>query len=111
MVHKKPSFEKISPSFGSSILVKQHNKEVQNNYAFWHFHPEVELVYVNKGQGKRHIGNHLSYFNNSMLILIGANLPHNGFVDRLTTTGKETIVQFKLDFLGNTFYNLSLIHI
>ena len=106
MLNKKPSFEKISPSFGSSILVKQHNKEIQNTNAFWHFHPEVELVYVNKAQGKRHIGNHLSYFNNSMLILIGANLPHNGFVDRLTTTGKETIVQFKLDFLGNTFYNI-----
>ncbi len=106
MIQKKPSFEKISPSFGSSILVKQHNNEVLNTTAFWHFHPEVELVYVNKGQGKRHIGNHLSYFNNSMLILIGANLPHNGFVDRLTTTGKETIVQFKLDFLGNTFYNI-----
>ena len=103
---KKPSFEKISPSFGSSIQVKQHNKNVQNNIAYWHFHPEVELVYVNKGQGKRHIGNHLSYFNNSMLVLIGANLPHNGFVDRLTTTGKETIVQFKLDFLGNTFFNI-----
>ena len=106
MINKKPSFEKISPSFGSSILVKQHNKEVQNTTAFWHFHPEVELVYVNQAQGKRHIGNHLSYFNNSMLILIGANLPHNGFVDRLTTKGKETIVQFKLDFLGNTFYNI-----
>lgn len=106
MMPKKPSFEKISPSFGSSIQVKQHNKNVQNNIAYWHFHPEVELVYVNKGQGKRHIGNHLSYFNNSMLVLIGANLPHNGFVDRLTTTGKETIVQFKLDFLGNTFFNI-----
>ena len=86
--------------------MKQHNKEVQNTTAFWHFHPEVELVYVNKGEGKRHIGSHLSYFNNSMLILIGSNLPHNGFVDRLTTNGKETIVQFKLDFLGNTFYNI-----
>lgn len=106
IVSKKPSFEKISPSFGSSILVKQHQKEVINKMAHWHFHPEVELVYVNRGQGKRHIGNHLSYFNNSMLVLIGANLPHNGFVDRLTTTGKETIVQFKPDFWGSHFFNM-----
>jgi len=88
------------------MSVKQHTLEVQNNFAYWHFHPEVELVYVNQGQGKRHIGNHLSYFNNSMLILIGPNLPHHGFVDRLTTKGTETIVQFKLDFLGNIFYNI-----
>lgn len=106
MIHKKPAFEKVSPSFGSSILVKQHTEKVENRNAHWHFHPEIELVYVNKGQGKRHIGNHLSYFNNSQLILIGANLPHHGFTDRFTTSGTETIIQFKPDFLGNTFFNM-----
>ncbi|WP_299883908.1 AraC family transcriptional regulator [uncultured Lacinutrix sp.] len=102
----KPTYEKISTSFGNSILVKQHTKKRKNNLAFWHFHPEVELVYVNKGKGKRHIGNHLSYFNNSQLILLGSNLPHNGFTDRLTAKGKETIVQFKPDLFGEPFLNL-----
>ena len=106
MIIKKPTLEKLSPSFGSSILVKQHVEKVDKNNAFWHFHPELELVYVNKGQGKTHIGNHLSYFNNSQLILIGANLPHNGFTDRLTATGTETIVQFKSNFLGNDFIDI-----
>lgn len=106
MITKKPAFEKISPSFGSSILVKQHNEKRQNNRPFWHFHPEIELVYVNKGQGKRHIGNHLSYFNNSQLIMLGANLPHNGFTDRLTVNGTETIIQFKPDFLGDSFLKM-----
>jgi len=106
MINKKPTLEKLSPSFGSSILVKQHGKEADKNHAFWHFHPELELVYVNKGQGKTHIGNHLSYFNNSQLILIGANLPHNGFSDRLTANGTETIVQFKADFLGRDFLDI-----
>lgn len=101
MIIKKPTLEKLSPSFGSSILVKQHLERTDKSKAFWHFHPELELVYVNKGQGKTHIGNHLSYFNNSQLILIGANLPHNGFTDRLTANGSETIVQFKSDFLGS----------
>lgn len=106
MINKKPTFEKVSPSFGSSILVKQHTDKRENNIAFWHFHPELELVYVNKGQGKRHIGNHLSYFNNSQLILLGSNLPHNGFTDRFTANGTETIVQFKSDFLGEDFFNV-----
>lgn len=103
---KKPALKKLSPSFGSSILVKQHTEKVDKNNAFWHFHPELELVYVNKGQGKTHIGNHLSYFYNSQLILIGANLPHNGFADRLTATGTETTIQFKSEFLGNDFINI-----
>lgn len=101
----KPAFEKVSTSFGSSLLVKQHKEsEISTKKtAFWHFHPEIELVYVNKGQGKRHIGNHLSYFNNSQLILLGSNLPHNGFTDRLTSNGSETLIQFKPDFMGDKF--------
>ena len=106
MRNTKPAFEKIVPEFGKSLLVKQHNEIVENNLPFWHFHPELELVYVNKGKGKRHIGSHLSYFNNSQLILIGANLPHSGFTDRFSTNGTEIIVQFKEDFLGDNFVTI-----
>jgi len=108
MKTRKPTLEKISPEFGSSIFVRRHE-----NYAFqgeikpfWHFHPEIELIYVNKGKGKRHIGNHLAYFSNSQLLLIGPNLPHNGFTDRLTINGSQTLVQFKPDFLGESFINI-----
>jgi AraC-like DNA-binding protein len=102
----KPTLEKITPSFGSSLLVKKHVQFLKTKKAFWHFHPEIELVYVNKGKGKRHIGNHISYFNNSQLVLIGANLPHLGYMDRLTTNGSETLIQFKPDFLGATFFKI-----
>ncbi|MDO7172245.1 AraC family transcriptional regulator [Mariniflexile sp. AS56] len=106
MINKKPTFRKLSPSFGSSILVKQHVETIDKDGAYWHFHPELELIYINKGQGKTHIGNHLSYFNNSQLILIGSNLPHNGFTDRLTANGTETAVQFKSNFLGDDFLSI-----
>ena len=106
MNKKKPFLEKVYPGFGSSVLVKKHTEFLKTNNASWHFHPELELVYVNKGQGKRHIGNHLSYFNNSQLLLIGPNLPHNGFTDRLTTNGFETLIQFKEDFLGKDFFEI-----
>ncbi|MBT8273878.1 MAG: AraC family transcriptional regulator [Bacteroidia bacterium] len=106
MIKKKPTYEKVSPEIGNSVLVKQNSKNLKPKTAFWHFHPEIELVYVNKGKGKRHIGNHLSYFNNSQLILIGSNLPHNGFTDRLTARGKETLVQFKPDLFSTTFNEL-----
>ncbi|WP_299121005.1 AraC family transcriptional regulator [uncultured Winogradskyella sp.] len=108
MKTRKPTLEKISPEFGSSLLVKNHKMDAFNDETkpFWHFHPEIELVYVNKGRGKRHIGNHLSYFNNSQLLLIGSNLPHNGFTDRLTINGSETLVQFKPEFLGEHFFDI-----
>ncbi len=106
MNSKKPSLEKVNPSFGSSIKVFQHTSQAVVNQATWHFHPEIELVYVHEGKGKRHIGNHLSYFNSSQLLLLGANLPHNGFSDRLTLKGSETVVQFKPEFLGDKFLSM-----
>lgn len=106
MKSNKPTLEKINLDFDTSFVVKRHEEFLKRNRAFWHFHPEMELIYVNKGKGKRHIGNHLSYFNNSQLLLIGANLPHHGFTDRLTTTGSEILVQFKEEFLGNQFFDI-----
>lgn len=105
-MNNKPTLEKVSPGFGNSILAINDTKKEKRYLASWHFHPEIELVYVNKGKGRRHIGNHLSYFNNSQLILVGSNLPHNGFTKRLTAKGKETLVQFMPDFLGEAFFNL-----
>ncbi|PKD17072.1 AraC family transcriptional regulator [Salegentibacter salinarum] len=103
----KPSFEKVDPSFGSSFSFKNFNQEHQNkNHTFWHYHPEIELVYVNGGSGKRQIGSHVSYYQNGDLILIGANLPHCGFTDSLTDNDRETVIQFSPDFLGKNFWEI-----
>ena len=105
VVNRKPALERIDAGPDCSFSIRQH-AGLRENIPYWHFHPELELVYVDKGQGKRHIGNHLSYFHNSQLLLIGADLPHHGFSDRLTTRGSETIIQFKPDFLGEHFFDL-----
>jgi AraC-like DNA-binding protein len=103
----KPSFEKVDPSFGSSFSFKSFNQENQNrNHTFWHYHPEIELVYVNGGSGKRQIGSHISYYQHGDFILIGSNLPHCGFTDSLTDNDKETVIQFSPDFLGKNFWEL-----
>ncbi len=103
----KPSFEKVDPSFGSSFSFKNFNQDYQNkNHTFWHYHPEIELVYVNGGSGKRQIGSHVSYYQNGDLILIGANLTHCGFTDSLTNNDRETVIQFSPDFLGKNFWEI-----
>lgn len=106
MIIKKPILKKLSPEFGYSLMIQQNIERLHEKPAFWHFHPEIELLYVNQGFGKRHIGNHISYFNNSQLLLIGSNLPHNGFTDGMTRHGKETIIQFHPEFLGSTFFSV-----
>ena len=102
---KRPSLEKIMPALGGSFAVKQYkDPPPEMRSPFWHFHPEIELVYVKGGSGKRHIGNHLSYYNDGELVLIGSMLPHLGFTDRLTGNESETIIQLREDFLGPDFF-------
>ncbi|MEZ4859368.1 MAG: AraC family transcriptional regulator [Flavobacteriaceae bacterium] len=101
---KTPLFESIAPSHGSSLSVNNYKGFNDENPASWHYHPEMELVYVNGGSGKRHIGNHISYYTDGDLILIGANLPHFGFTDRLTENKSEVVIQVREDFLGEGFF-------
>ncbi len=106
MIIKKPTYEKVRTKFGNSILIEQRTERLNGEKAFWHFHPELELHYINKGHGKRHVGSHISYFNNSQLLLVGSNIPHKGFTKDITNNGKETIIQFKKEFLGDTFFDV-----
>lgn len=106
MITTKPKFEAIAPTFGNSFTYQKFDESKLNKNYEWHYHPEIELVYVNGGSGKRQIGSHVSYYTNGELILIGSNLPHCGLTDRLTGNTNETVIQMKLDFLGNDFFNI-----
>ncbi|MEM9001727.1 MAG: AraC family transcriptional regulator [Bacteroidota bacterium] len=102
----KPAFEAIAPDFGHSFTYQKFDESKVNKVNGWHYHPELELVYVNGGSGKRQIGSHVSYFTDGDLILIGSNLPHCGFTDKLTGNKSETVIQMKMDFLGSDFFNI-----
>lgn len=102
----KPSFEIIEPSFGSSFAYSRYAENTNNKAHLWHYHPEIEMVFVNGGAGKRQIGSHISYYTDGDLILIGSNLPHCGFTDTDTGNKNETVIQLKPDFLGNDFLAL-----
>ncbi|NQX78897.1 AraC family transcriptional regulator [Gilvibacter sp.] len=103
-MNKQPLLEAIAPALGSSFSVNNFAEQRKQDRAAWHFHPEIELVYVDKGSGKRHIGNPVSYYSEGDLVLIGSNVPHFGFTDRLTGNSEEVVIQFNEDFLGPEFF-------
>ncbi len=105
-LNQKPAFEAIEPSFGHSYTYQKFDAYKKNKNTVWHYHPEIELVYVKGGSGKRQIGSHVSYYSKGDLILIGSNLPHCGFTDILTGNDSETVIQMKTDFLGNDFFDI-----
>ncbi len=106
MMGTAPILEHIEPSFNQSFTFRRFEEDEPNQKPFWHYHPEIELVYIKSGSAKRHIGNHISFFKNGDLILLGPNLPHYGFTERLSGRRSEIVVQMKPDFLGNTFFTL-----
>ena len=42
----------------------------------WHYHNEIELLLIIKGQGVRVVGDNMSHFGDNQLVLLGSNLPH-----------------------------------
>lgn len=70
------------------------------DYFYWHYHPEFELIYIEGLTGIRHVGQHISSFIDSDLVLIGPNIPHLNFDYGLQTEYKQVVVQLKENFLA-----------
>lgn len=97
-------FEYISPDKGQSFRVLHHNVHPDTFEWDYHFHPEYELVFVFEGTGRRHVGNHISYYNEGDMVLIGSNVPHSGFGYGSIDKHEEVVIQFKKDFMGEAFF-------
>src|SRR5687767_8230282 len=95
--------EVVLPDPGQSFRLF---KPSLKNYFFWHYHPEYELVYVEASNGIRHVGQHISSYMGSDLVLIGPNIPHLNFDYGLKTEYRQIVVQLKEHFLGDAFHEI-----
>jgi len=66
---------------------------------FWHFHPEYELVYISGANGNRHVGDHLSAYEGSDLVLIGSLIPHLNFDYGVETDYQKVVVHLGKEFV------------
>ena len=96
-------FEEIKPDTESSFSLMVNPK--LSDFFFWHFHPELELVYIQGTSGTRHVGEHISQYEGSDLVFIGSNIPHLNFDYGVKTDYEEIVVHIRQDFLGNAFAN------
>ena len=89
--------EQIPKTKGSSFRLLI-NPNLQDFY-YWHFHPEVELVYIEGVDGSRHIGNHKSNFTNGDLAFIGPYIPHLNFDYGIKEPCYKIVLQFNENLL------------
>ncbi|UMQ44162.1 AraC family transcriptional regulator [Chryseobacterium sp. Y16C] len=106
MKHSHPAFEAVKPNIGSSFTSLKFLKNENIKSHIWHYHPEIELIFVCGGSGKRQIGSNISYFSDGDLVLMGTNLPHCGMTNENTNNDYEMVIQFKPDFLGEEIWTL-----
>lgn len=66
---------------------------------YWHFHPEYELVYIEGADGTRHVGDHISTYEGSDLVLIGSGIPHLNFDFGVKTDYRKAVVHLKKEYV------------
>lgn len=93
----KIQLETISPDNESPFRVL-HSPRL-NDLFFWHFHPEYELVYIEGGNGPRHVGDHISTYEENDLVLIGSNIPHLNFDHGVQTDYTMEVLHIKPSFV------------
>ncbi|GAB3986218.1 AraC family transcriptional regulator [Spirosoma daeguense] len=103
----KPQFYLVPRDVLSSHVVRHHT--LPNFGTVWHYHPELELHFIVRGEGVRFVGDNVSNFNAGELLLLGENLPHmwrcneQYFRQDPTITAEAVVVQFLPDFMGQDF--------
>ncbi|MEY2940492.1 MAG: hypothetical protein RJA67_177 [Bacteroidota bacterium] len=100
----KLNLEQILPDNDSSFRFLLTPK--LNEVFYWHFHPEIELVYVEAEKGIRHIGEHISTYEGCDLALIGSYIPHLNFDYGVKATVETVVIQFP-----ETYFESGLIRI
>lgn len=99
----KAELEYISNQPMNSFLVKYVEREHRLDFkSVYHYHPEYELIWTLKGNGRRFIGSDIASYQSDELIFLGKNIPHCWITPE---PSKQMVVQMKEDFLGIDFLN------
>ena len=101
----KPTFESLLTLAGHSFLVQRFNERAFS--APYHYHPELELTLIQKGEGRRYVGNNMSTFGAGDIVLLGAHLPHCWKLEEEEKRKKpasSVVLQFRKDCFGEDFF-------
>jgi AraC-like DNA-binding protein len=70
----KPLYQELS--FLPANYINMYKEELPHFIVPWHYHPEIEIMYILEGTGMRFVGDSVEKYEVGDLCMIGANLPH-----------------------------------
>jgi len=78
----------------------------------WHYHPDIEILLILQGEGRRFVGDHIENFYPGDLCIIGNNLPHvwknapSYYIDDSNKHAECMVIHFKKELFGDVFWQL-----
>jgi len=105
----RPQLLKVLKGPDRSFSVRRDLFPINNR---WHYHTEVELIHIKKGEGTQFIGDSIKRFKAGDVILVGSNLPHYWRFDDIyyeentKAVADIRVAHFTENFWGDQFLNL-----
>ena len=106
----RPIFEKINKSEDQSFYLEEINQPYFTD--LWHFHPEIEILYIKEGFGTKYVGDSFYPFSPGEVVIIGSDTPHvwscnPDYLNPANNLKSSAIcIQFAERFLGESILNL-----
>jgi AraC-like DNA-binding protein len=103
----KPIFEKINKPEDQSFYLEEVSRPYFTD--LWHFHPEIEILYIKEGFGAKYVGDSINTYFPGDIVIIGSNTPHvwssnaDFFNPENNLNSAAICIQFMENFLGESF--------
>ena len=62
--------------FTSNSCINFYKEDLPHFIVPWHYHPEIEIMYILEGTGTRFVGDHIDQYQEGDVCMVGPKLPH-----------------------------------
>lgn len=103
-----PKFHIVPRSLDNAFSIR--HDVVPQFGSIWHYHPEIELHYLIKGEGIRFVGDSIGNFQQDDMILMGSNVPHTWKCNISSVSDNHVealVLHFHPECLGKEFLNVN----
>lgn len=70
----KPLYQELP--FVTDNYINVYKEDLPHFIVPWHYHPEIEIMYIEKGTGTRFVGDHIEGYQEGDVCMMGPQLPH-----------------------------------
>ncbi len=105
-----PTLKKIGE--GTNNVLEILNENAAHFYPYWHYHPQFEIMLIEKSTGTRYVGDSISQFGDGDITFMGSNIPHlfrshpEYFDTKSKKRAKATVLYFSDAFVNSDFFRL-----